>query len=80
MNREPTDEQKRLMEQYGIEAELKTIYHYKGHAYEQLEHAIRYAKIDAARSSGDSGEPNSTKAVRLKALWDKVTGRTGNNV
>ena len=77
MNREPTEEQKRLMEQYGIEAEPKTVYHYKGHTYERLEHAIRYAKTDAARSSGNSGELHSKKAVRLRAFLEKVTGRIG---
>ncbi len=77
MTREPTEEEKRLMEQYGIEAEPKTVYRYRGHTYEQLEHAIRYAKIDAARSSGDSGELHVRKPPRLKALWQKVTGRVG---
>jgi protein-S-isoprenylcysteine O-methyltransferase Ste14 len=40
------------MERYGIQAETKTVYHYKGHTYEHLEHAIRYAKIEKERPSG----------------------------
>jgi hypothetical protein len=75
MNREPTEEEKRLMKRYGIEAELKTVYRYEGHTYEHLDHAIRYAKIDAVRSSGVSDELPSRKSDGLKALWEKITGR-----
>ena len=68
MTREPTAEEKRLMAQYGIAAESKTVYRYKGHTYEHLEHAIKYAKIDAARSSVDSGELHSKKTSFLRAF------------
>lgn len=57
------EEEKRLMEQYGIQAEQKTVYRYKGHTYEHLEHAIGYAKIDAARSHG---EFDMTKVFKSK--------------
>ena len=77
MDHEPPAEQKRLMEQYGIEAETKTVYRYKGHTYEQLEHAVRYAKIDATRSAGGSVERRSSRTVRFRTFWEKVARLLG---
>lgn len=38
---------KKLMEQFGITAESKTIFHFDGHRYERLSDAINYAKTRA---------------------------------
>lgn len=40
------DEEKRLIEKFGVLLEHKTIYLYKGHSYDNLKDAINYAKID----------------------------------
>ena len=41
-----TEEEKKLMEQYGITSQQKTVYHYNGYNYDNIKDAIRYAKID----------------------------------
>ena len=41
-----SDEEKTLMAQYGITGELKMIYSYKQHRYENINDAINFAKID----------------------------------
>jgi len=38
---------RKLMEQFGITAESKTIYHFEGYRYERLSDAINYARIRA---------------------------------
>ena len=48
------DENKMLMEKYGITCEPKMIYSYKQHRYENVEQAINFARIDAARDQEDS--------------------------
>ena len=40
-------EDKKLMEQFGVTAETKTISHFDGHRYERLSDAINYAKTRA---------------------------------
>ena len=35
---------KKLMEEFGITAEAKTIFHFDGHRYERLSDAVNYAK------------------------------------
>jgi len=45
-----TEEEKELMESYGITVEQKSVYFYKGHTYENLKDALNYAKIDAKRT------------------------------
>jgi len=52
------DENKMLMEKYGITCEPKMIYSYKQHRYENVEQAINFARIDAARDQEDS--PHTT--------------------
>jgi hypothetical protein len=42
-------EEEKLMEQYGITCERKTMYWYKGYKYEKLTDALNYAKIDTER-------------------------------
>ena len=41
---ELTDEEKQLMDQYGISCETKLVYLFEGYKYEQLHYALRYAK------------------------------------
>ena len=42
-----TEEEKELMQRFGITVEQKSVYTYKGHKYERLKDALNYAKIDA---------------------------------
>ena len=42
-----TSDEKKLMEEYGITAESKTIFHFDGHRYERLSDAVNYAKTKA---------------------------------
>ena len=44
-----TEEEKKLMDQYEITSQQKTVYHYNGHKYDSLKDAIRYAKTDTQR-------------------------------
>ena len=44
---EVNDEEKGLIEKFGISLEHKTIYLYKGHSYDNIKDAINYARIDA---------------------------------
>jgi len=48
-----TEDNQKLMEQYQITFEQKTVYcfYYKGYKYEKLSDAVNYAKIQTARSS-----------------------------
>ena len=71
MNLEISEAEKQLLEQYGIVAETKTVFHYKGHTYEHLEHAIKYAKIDTARASGDGDDSRPERG--FKAFWQRLT-------
>jgi hypothetical protein len=46
-----TDDDKNLMERYGITFEEKTVhyFHYEGYKYEKLSDAVNYARIQTAR-------------------------------
>ncbi|MBT8113464.1 MAG: hypothetical protein KJO81_05185 [Gammaproteobacteria bacterium] len=41
-----TEEDNKLMDQYGITSKQKTVYLYKGHKYGNLKDALNFAKID----------------------------------
>ena len=41
------EEDNKLMEQYDITSQQKTVYLYKGYKYDRLKDAINFAKIDA---------------------------------
>lgn len=45
----------KLMEDYGITSESKTVYRYKEYRYDNLEDAIRYAVIDVERADNNAG-------------------------
>ncbi len=47
------EEDKALLEKYGVTYETKIIYCYKQNRYDNLTDALRYAQIDSTRS----GEP-----------------------
>ena len=47
---ELTDEEKQLMEQYGISCEIRPVYFFEGYKYEQLHYALRYAKVVSQRN------------------------------
>ena len=38
------EEEKELMNQYGITSEAKTVFHFQEHKYDRLEDAVSYAK------------------------------------
>ena len=44
------DDEKKLMQAYGIQFARKNVYSYKEFKYERLDDAIRYAEIDAQRN------------------------------
>lgn len=46
-----TDEEKQLMDQYGVTCETKTIFHYRGHRYDRLDDALNFAKKELAAAS-----------------------------
>jgi len=39
-----TDEDKRVMEEFGITSETKMVFHFEGHRYDRLSDAVNYAK------------------------------------
>jgi hypothetical protein len=45
------EEEKKLMEQYGITCEQRTVYFYQGYQYANLKDALNYARIDKERLS-----------------------------
>lgn len=47
------EEEIKIMEVLGITAEPSTVFTYKGHKYQKLEDAVRYAEIDRARAVPD---------------------------
>ncbi len=49
-----TTEEERLAVDYGITAEQKTVYTYKGHKYERRQDALSYAEIDTRRNGRTS--------------------------
>jgi hypothetical protein len=55
-DKQPSQEQHDLMQQYGITHENKSLYFYQGYKYDKLSDAIRYAK----ESSG--GAPTTASA------------------
>lgn len=50
-----TDDQKSLMQAFGITVARKNVYSYKEFRYERLDDAIRYAEIDARRNRPEDG-------------------------
>ena len=53
-----TEEEKELMERYGITAEQKTVYHYLSFRYDHLNDALSYARIDQQQRAAE-GEPKA---------------------
>jgi hypothetical protein len=45
-----SEEEQKMMVQYGITHEKKSVYFYQGHKYDRLSDAIRYARDSLARS------------------------------
>ena len=45
-----SEQDEKLMAQYGITGTVKTVYQYKNYRYERLSDALSYARIDARRS------------------------------
>jgi hypothetical protein len=43
-----TEEEKGLMNRFGITVQQKSVYTYKGYKYEHLKDALNYAKVDAS--------------------------------
>lgn len=53
-----SEDEKKLMKQYGITTEQKIVYHYLGFRYDRLTDALNYAGIDQERRSAQ-GEPKA---------------------
>ena len=49
-----TEEEKELMNRYGITVEQKSVYTYKDHKYERLRDALNYARAEAAAAHKSS--------------------------
>ena len=45
-----SEQDKKLMAEYGITSTVKTVYQYKDYRYERLSDALSYARIDTRRS------------------------------
>jgi hypothetical protein len=58
-NKQTTEEEKKMMAQFGITQEFKSVYFYEGHRYEKLSDAIGYARHNLAHTqtavSGSAG-------------------------
>lgn len=54
-----SEEEKQLMEQYGITCVQKTVYLYKDFRYDHLKDAFRYAEIDMKRDRKDKSPGSS---------------------
>jgi hypothetical protein len=53
---EATEEQTRLMAQYGITSETKITFFFQGHKYDKLDDALRYARLGIdAKSKSEAG-------------------------
>jgi hypothetical protein len=48
-DKQASEEEQKLMTQYGITHEMKSVYFYQGHKYDKVGDAIRYAKGSSAR-------------------------------
>jgi hypothetical protein len=53
-----TEGEKALMKRFGITAEPKSVYSYKGYKHEHLKDALNYAKVDA----GEAHKPSVSRA------------------
>ncbi len=49
------DDEKKMMQAYGIKSARKDVYSYKEFKYERLDDAIRYAEIDRKRDQEKDG-------------------------
>jgi hypothetical protein len=58
-----TEEEKKLMKQYAITSEEKTVYQYKGFKYDNFNDALVFAKIEMQRgkSTGSAIPPSSSR-------------------
>lgn len=45
-----SEQDQKLMAEYGITSTVKTVYQYKDYRYERLSDALSYARIDVRRS------------------------------
>lgn len=54
-----TDDDKRVMDEYGITSETKVVFHFEGHRYDRLSDAVNYAK-NQHRSPRSAEPPNAT--------------------
>ena len=54
-----TEDEKQLMERYGVTAVQETVYLFNGAKYRDLKDALNYAKLLAKRENGS----NASKAI-----------------
>jgi hypothetical protein len=53
-DKQATEEELKLMSQYGITHERKSVYFYQGHKYDKLDDAIRYARHSLAHTKSSA--------------------------
>jgi hypothetical protein len=53
-DKQATEEELKLMTQYGITHEQKSVYFYQGYKYDKLTDAIRYARVSSARTGNST--------------------------
>ena len=45
-----SEDDQKLMAEYGITAETRIVFHFQGHRYERLDDAVNYARVTADRT------------------------------
>lgn len=50
-----TEEEQKLMQQYGITVEQKSVFSYQGYKYGQLKDALSYARANADKANKPPG-------------------------
>lgn len=56
-----TEDKKKLMNQYAITSEQRTVYHFKDFKYDNFSDALVYARIESDRIGGMNTSNTSTK-------------------
>jgi hypothetical protein len=57
-----TEQEKKLMKQYAITSEEKTVYQYKGFKYDNFNDALIFAKIETQRGKSTSSAIRSSSS------------------
>jgi len=59
------EDERKLMLEYGITTETRSVFLFQGYRYERLSDAVNYARITAERSKGKDDEgPKPSEKIR----------------